>query len=95
MVVSDEPGIYREGLFGVRHENLLLCVDAGANDFGRWLRFEPLTLCPFDTSPLLVDMLTPAERDWLNDYHAMVYDRLRPYLDDSDAQWLRERTIPV
>ena len=95
MVVSDEPGIYREGLFGVRHENLLLCVDAGTNDFGSWLRFEPLTLCPFDTSPLLADMLTPAERDWLNDYHALVYDRLRPYLDDSDAQWLRERTIPV
>ena len=95
MVVSDEPGIYREGMFGVRHENLLLCVSAGANDFGSWLRFEPLTLCPFDTAPLLVDMLTPAERDWLNDYHALVYDRLRPYLDESDADWLRERTIPV
>ena len=95
MVVSDEPGIYREGQFGVRHENLILCVSAGSNDFGNWLRFEPLTLCPFDTSPLLVDMLTPAERDWLNDYHALVYDRLRPYLDESDAEWLRERTIPV
>lgn len=95
MVVSDEPGIYREGLFGVRHENLLLCVSAGSNDFGSWLRFEPLTLCPFDTAPLLVDMLTPAERDWLNDYHALVYDRLRPYLDESDAEWLKERTIPV
>ena len=95
MVVSDEPGIYREGLFGVRHENLILCVSAGSNDFGNWLRFEPLTLCPFDTSALLVDMLTPAERDWLNDYHALVYDRLRPYLDESDEQWLKERTIPV
>ena len=95
MVVSDEPGIYREGLFGVRHENLILCVSAGSNDFGNWLRFEPLTLCPFDTSALLVDMLTPAERDWLNDYHALVYDRLRPYLDESDAEWLKERTIPV
>ena len=95
MVVSDEPGIYREGLFGVRHENLLLCVDAGTNDFGSWLRFEPLTLCPFDTAPLLVDMLTPAERDWLNDYHALVYDRLRPYLDESDADWLRRRTKAV
>ena len=95
MVVSDEPGIYREGLFGVRHENLILCVSAGSNDFGNWLRFEPLTLCPFDTSALLVDMLTPAERDWLNDYHALVYDRLRPYLDESDAEWLRRRTEAV
>ena len=95
MVVSDEPGIYREGLFGVRHENLILCVSAGSNDFGNWLRFEPLTLCPFDTSALLVDMLTPAERDWLNDYHALVYDRLRPYLDESDSEWLRRRTEVV
>ena len=95
LVVSDEPGIYREGLFGVRHENLILCVSAGSNDFGNWLRFEPLTLCPFDTSALLVDMLTPAERDWLNDYHALVYDRLRPYLDESDSEWLRRRTEVV
>lgn len=95
MVVSDEPGIYREGLFGVRHENLLLCVDAGTNDFGRWLRFEPLTLCPFDTSALLTEMLTPAEREWLNDYHAMVYARLCPYLDESDARWLELKTAAI
>ena len=95
MVVSDEPGIYREGLFGVRHENLLLCVDAGTNDFGRWLRFEPLTLCPFDTSALLVDMLTSAERDWLNSYHATVYARLHPYLNGSDADWLALKTAAV
>ena len=95
MVVSDEPGIYREGLFGVRHENLLLCVDAGTNDFGRWLRFEPLTLCPFDTSALLVDMLTSAESDWLNSYHATVYARLHPYLNGSDADWLALKTAAV
>jgi Xaa-Pro aminopeptidase len=95
MIVSDEPGIYREGLFGIRHENLLLCVSDGVNDFGEWLRFEPLTLCPFDTSVLLTEMLTPAERAWLNDYHAMVYERLRPYLNESDAEWLLKRTIPV
>ena len=95
MVVSDEPGIYREGLFGVRHENLLLCVNAGTNDFGRWLRFEPLTLCPFDTSALLLDMLTSAERDWLNSYHATVYARLHPYLNGSDADWLALKTAAV
>ena len=95
MVTSDEPGIYREGMHGVRHENLILCTDAGANDFGRWLRFEPLTLCPFDTEPLLADMLTPAERDWLNNYHAQVYAALRPFLDDFDGDWLQQRTRAV
>ena len=95
MIVSDEPGIYREGLFGIRHENLLLCVPAGTNDFGDWLRFEPLTLCPFDTEPLIEGMLTPDEREWLNDYHEMVYGRLSPYLDASDAEWLREKTVAI
>ena len=95
MVVSDEPGIYREGQFGVRHENLLLCVEAGTNDFGSWLRFEPLTLCPFDTSALIVDMLTPAEQQWLNDYHSMVYARLRPYLNDAVGEWLRKRCASI
>ncbi len=95
MVTSDEPGIYREGMHGVRHENLLLCVSAGLNDFGTWLRFEPLTLCPFDTAPLLVEMLTPAEREWLNNYHAQVYATLRPYLDDFDGQWLQQKTTAI
>ena len=92
MVTSDEPGIYREGMHGVRHENLLICVDAGSNDFGNWLRFEPLTLCPFDTEPLLVEMLTQAERDWLNNYHAQVYAASRPFLDEFDGEWLRRKT---
>ena len=95
MVTSDEPGIYREGMHGVRHENLLLCVDAGSNDFGSWLRFEPLTLCPFDTEPLLVEMLTQAERDWLNNYHAQVYAASRPFLDEFDGEWLRRKTEAV
>ena len=95
IVTSDEPGIYREGMHGVRHENLILCTDAGENDFGRWLRFEPLTLCPFDTEPLLADMLTPAERDWLNNYHSQVYAALRPFLDDFDGEWLQKKTKAV
>ena len=95
MVTSDEPGIYREGMHGVRHENLLICVDAGSNDFGNWLRFEPLTLCPFDTEPLLVEMLTQAERDWLNNYHAQVYAASRPFLDEFDGEWLRRKTEAV
>lgn len=95
MVISDEPGIYREGQFGVRHENLLLCIDAGANDFGKWCRFEPLTLCHFDTSALIPELLTPSERDWLNSYNARVYSLLAPELPAPIAEWLRGKTSAV
>ena len=89
MTVTDEPGIYREGMHGVRHENLLLCVSKGENEFGRWLGFEPLTLCPFDTSILQTGLLDKAEIDWLNDYHARVYDTLAPLLEPEVARWLQ------
>ncbi len=95
MITSDEPGIYREGLFGVRHENLLLCVEAGRNDFGRWLAFEPLTLCHFDTSILVRELLTPAEIDWLNAYHERVYRTLAPELPSEVARWLRDKTAAI
>ena len=95
MIISDEPGIYREGLHGVRHENLLLCVDAGENEFGRWCRFEPLTLCHFDTSAIVPSLLTPAERDWLNSYNSMVYSSLAPELPRPVAEWLREKTRAI
>ena len=89
MIISDEPGIYREGMHGVRHENLLLCVDAGDNEFGRWLAFEPLTLCPFDLSAVNVEMLDAAETEWLDAYHQKVYDTLSPLLDEETARWLQ------
>jgi Xaa-Pro aminopeptidase len=95
MIISDEPGIYREGQFGIRHENLLLCVDAGANDFGKWCRFEVLTLCHFDTSPIVPELLTPAERDWLNTYNARVYSMLAPELPAPVAEWLRVKTKAI
>ena len=95
MVVSDEPGIYREGKHGVRHENLLLVVDEGTNDFGSWLGFETLTLCHFDTSVVLADWLTREERDWLNAYNERVYRELSPRLPSQIAAWLREKTRPV
>lgn len=95
MITSDEPGIYREGKHGVRHENLLLCVDAGSNDFGRWLKFEPLTLCHFDTSILLTEFLDRDELDWLNSYNEHVYRTLSPLLSPAVAAWLREKTRPV
>ena len=90
MTVTDEPGIYMPGLFGVRTENTLLIVPYKETMFGRFLAFEPLTLCPIDTAPIITDMLTVDEKDWLNSYHRTVYERLSPLLDDDDRAWLAE-----
>lgn len=95
MVVSDEPGIYREGLHGVRHENLLLVVEDSSNEFGDWLRFEPLTLCHFDTSILRTDLLTREEIDWLNGYNERVFNTLSPLLDEDEAEWLKGKTRKI
>ena len=95
MIVSDEPGIYREGKHGVRHENLLLCVEAGVSEFGRWLAFEPLTLCHFDTDGLDLSLLDRAEIDWLNAYHERVWQALSPHLPGEIADWLRDKTRAV
>ena len=95
MITSDEPGIYIEGRYGIRHENLLLCERDGENDFGSWLKFRPLTLCHFDTSILVTDLLNAEERSWLNDYHARVYRELSPLLSAEVAAWLRSKTLPV
>ena len=92
MTVTDEPGIYLEDRFGVRIENVLLVQPYLETEFGRFLQFETLTLCPIDTTPVDVTLLTDNERAWLNDYHQIVYDRLAPHLDDADRQWLREAT---
>ena len=95
MITSDEPGIYREGLHGVRHENLLLVTKAGSNDFGEWYSFETLTLCHFDTSPIVKDLLDQREIDWLNAYNAEVYGTLSPRLPEAVALWLKEKTGPI
>ncbi len=95
MITSNEPGIYREGMHGVRHENLLLCTDAGGNEFGDWRAFETLTLCHFDTSALLVELLDKEEREWLNAYNARVFELLGERLDEDVREWLRLKTLPV
>ena len=95
MVISDEPGIYREGKHGVRHENLLLCKSLGVNEFGAWLGFETLTLCHIDTSAIIPDLLTGDEINWLNTYNARVYRELGPRLPAQIASWLREKTRPI
>lgn len=90
---TDEPGIYVTGRFGVRHENTLLCVEAGETDFGKFLKFEPLTLCPYDLRPVVVEMLTDEELLWLNDYHQHVCHTLTPLLtEEADRQWLYQAT---
>lgn len=95
MILSDEPGIYREGMHGVRHENLVLVRRMGDNEFGSWLGFEPLTLCHFDTSCLDVSLLSAHEIAWLNAYNRHVYEVLSPRLPADVAAWLRTQTLPV
>ena len=95
MITSDEPGIYREGQYGIRHESLLLCKDAGSNDFGSWLEFEVLTLCHIDTSIIVKELLTYDEIAWLNAYNKRVYDTLSPYLPENISVWLKEKTIDL
>ena len=95
MILSDEPGIYREGMHGIRHENLLLCRQVGDNEFGSWLGFETLTLCHFDTSCLELSLLTEPERSWLNAYNQRVFSTLSPRLPAPVAAWLRTKTLPV
>ena len=95
MISSDEPGLYREGMHGVRHENLLLCRPVGDNEFGSWLGFETLTLCHYDTSCLDVSLLTADEREWLNSYNERVFRELSPRLPAEITAWLRRKTQAV
>ncbi|MGE8115221.1 MULTISPECIES: aminopeptidase P family protein [Pseudomonas] len=95
MISSIEPGTYRPGAWGVRIENLVANRDAGKSAFGEFLCFETLTLCPIDTRCLLPEMLTQEERDWLNQYHATVLERLAPLLQGASLDWLKARTAPL
>ena len=90
-----EPGLYREGMHGVRHENVVLVREDGKNDFGTWYSFETLTLCHYDTSVLVRDLLTPDEIAWLNAYNERVYRTLSPRLPADIAAWLREKTRAI
>ena len=95
MTVTNEPGIYLEGKFGVRIENTLLIVPAESTAFGDFLKFETLTLAPIDTAPIVLEMLSTEEREWLNNYHRRVYESLSPYLEGNEKEWLRKATLPI
>ncbi|WP_153082388.1 aminopeptidase P family protein [Segatella copri] len=95
MTLTDEPGLYLAGKFGVRIENTVLISDYMSTGFGKFLQIEPLTLCPIDTTPIDVDMLLPEEIDWLNAYHHSVYEKLSPFLNEEEKIWLENATKPI
>ena len=95
MTVTDEPGLYLSGKFGVRIENTLLIKDYLTTEFGKFLQMESLTLCPIDLTPVDFSMLQPEEIEWLDIYHRDVFEKLSPYLEGEDLEWLREATRPV
>ena len=95
MVTSNEPGLYREGLHGIRHENLIVCQPKAVNEFGEFYQFETITLCYFDTSALLTKLLNQNEIDWLNAYNERVYQEVSPYLEEQEKVWLRNKTKAI
>ncbi len=95
MLISDEPAIYREGEYGIRIENLILCYEDEETEFGQFLKFDTVSLCYIDKSLIDISLLDQKEIDWLNRYHAEVYEKLSPFLDDAEKLWLRGKTDPL
>ena len=95
MVCSDEPGVYFEGKYGIRCENMILCVKDEANEYGQFLRFETLTMVPFDLNLIDGQYLDEKTINLINDYHEKVYQTLLPYLNDEEAQFLRRKTVKL
>ena len=95
MVTSDEPGFYLEGKFGIRHENLLLCRNDYENEYGRFMKFEYLTMVPFDLDGLLPELMTEYEIGLLNSYHAMVFEKISPWLKGDELEWLKYATRAI
>ena len=95
MTITNEPGIYKAGKYGIRTENTMLVVPSRETEFGVFYKFEPLTLCPIDQEAILPEMLTTEEKAWLNQYHKNVYEALSPMLSEAEKQWLRNATLPL
>jgi Xaa-Pro aminopeptidase len=94
MLISDEPAIYRDGEYGFRTENLILCIEDEKTDYGQFLKFETVSLCYIDNSLIDLSLLTDKETDWLNTYHKTVFEKLAPYLPEEEKKWLKLKTKP-
>ncbi len=95
MIISDEPGFYEENEFGIRHETQLLCVKKGESSYGEFYGFEPLSIVPFDMDGINTDMLSDNEKDILNKYHKLCYEKIAPLLTDEEKEWLKNATRPI
>jgi Xaa-Pro aminopeptidase len=92
MLLSDEPGIYREGKYGIRIENLILCCEDEETEYGKFLKFDTVSLCYIDKSLIDIALLDKKEIDWINSYHNEVFEKLNPYLTGDERIWLKEKT---
>ncbi|MCC8018134.1 MAG: M24 family metallopeptidase, partial [Lachnospiraceae bacterium] len=95
MITSDEPGYYVEDGYGIRHENMIVCVKDRETEFGQFMRFEHLTMVPFDLDGIVPEQMTVRERELLNSYHAKVYQKISPYLNEEEKEWLRQATREI
>ena len=95
MLITNEPGIYVEGKHGIRTENILFVKPYKETEYGKFYQFETITYFPIDTAPIDLNLLTCEEKEWLNQYHALVYERLSPFLRDEALQWLTVHTTPI
>jgi len=95
MITSNEPGYYVENEFGIRHENLIVCKKAEKTTYGQFMCFENLTMVPFDLDGIVPELLSDHEKELLNQYHAEVYTKISPYLNEEEKQWLKEATREI
>ena len=95
MITTIEPGIYIEGSHGIRVENEILCKKGAFNEYGQFMEFETITFAPIDLDGVDAKYMTKAERDWLNNYHTQVYEKISPYLTEEEAEWLKEYTRAI
>jgi Xaa-Pro aminopeptidase len=95
MITTDEPGYYEEGAYGIRIENELLCVADETTEYGEFLKLIPITYAPIDLDAVLPEMLSAEEREWLNCYHALVFEKISPYLDEEEKEWLKYETRAI
>ena len=95
MITSDEPGVYLEGKYGIRIENLLLCVEKKSNEWGRFLGFDTLTLVPYERDAIIPDMLTVRQREIINEYHRTLYDLYSGRMEDDEREWLASVTAKI